>query len=89
MTAHQDHIQLSSGMVTKACPDISALQTKYANALMEKYPQKIFELISGIGSPLHCVFPQQFSDNIAAIKTVLEKHNQPAKIFFAKVKPIP
>jgi diaminopimelate decarboxylase len=84
MTAQQEPRAQQSLSPSLAYPDLPALEGKYTRLLKLRHPGKIFELVKGIGSPLHCVFPQQFSENIAGIQAVLNKHQLNANIFFAK-----
>jgi diaminopimelate decarboxylase len=88
MTAHQEaraplsfSTEISTAMVY---PDFHSLEGGYASLLTAYHSKKIFELIKGIGSPLHCVFPQQFLENITVMQAVLNKHRLSTKIFFAK-----
>jgi diaminopimelate decarboxylase len=65
-------------------PDLPSIESKYVGLLRSKHANKLFELIDGVGSPLHCVFPQQFSENVLQLTAVLHKHDLQGKIYFAK-----
>lgn len=84
MTVHQESISQLSFSSDINYPDLPSLEGKYGTQLIAQHAMKIFELIDGIGSPLHCVFPQQFSVNITHIQSVLAKHQLDARIFFSK-----
>ncbi len=63
---------------------LTALQHSMIKQLIQHHEHDLLKLIRGLGSPLHVVFPQIFSENVQRFKAVFSQLNIQGSIFFAK-----
>ncbi|SPL70029.1 type III PLP-dependent enzyme domain-containing protein [Acinetobacter stercoris] len=63
---------------------LNALRHPLVERILSHYPDEIFQLIRGIGSPLHLVFPKIFVENIQRFKKVLSDAEVDSTVLFAK-----
>ncbi len=63
---------------------LTALQHPMITQLIQQHENDLLKLTRGLGSPLHVVFPQIFSENVQRFKQVLSQLGIQGSILFAK-----
>jgi diaminopimelate decarboxylase len=64
--------------------ELPALLQPEVRRLLERHPELILELVHGLGSPLHLVFPRVFDEQVRRFQSVLADARVDGTILFAK-----
>jgi len=64
--------------------ELTSHQHELVVSLLRNHADKLRELLSGLGSPLHIVLPQLFRDNVLKFKNTLSKNNLEGMVFYAQ-----
>nr|WP_166143315.1 alanine racemase [Methylosinus sp. RM1] len=81
------HLSVRNELLAEACrfdPRLPAITNRFTRSLLDHHTTLIKELVDGIGSPLHFVFPQIFAENISELKGAADKSGIDTMILFAK-----
>jgi diaminopimelate decarboxylase len=65
-------------------PSLPAIKGSLARQLLDDHSDTLKELVDGLGSPLHLVFPQVFAENVVKLKDIFRQAGVASTIFFAK-----